>query len=86
MTACPSTSPSPLDARAAVCGLMLTEVRCRGSKGADVIILGVILLVLGFLLNLQLLYILGAILAIVGVVLFVLGSTGRAVGGRRHYF
>lgn len=50
------------------------------------IILGVILLVLGFILNIQLLWILGAILAVVGVVLFVMGSTGRAVGGRRHYF
>jgi hypothetical protein len=28
----------------------------------------------------------GVILLIVGVVLAVLGSTGRAVGGRRHYY
>ena len=50
------------------------------------IILGVILLVLGFLLNIQLLWILGAVLAVVGVVLMVMGRTGRAVGGRKHYY
>jgi hypothetical protein len=51
-----------------------------------VIILGVILLVLGYFLGIQLLYYLGGLLLIVGIVLVVLGSTGRAVGGRRHYF
>jgi hypothetical protein len=65
---------------------MLSAVQSTRQQGADVIILGVILLVLGFILNIQLLWILGAILAVVGVVLFVMGSTGRAVGGRRHYF
>jgi hypothetical protein len=50
------------------------------------IILGLILLVLGYLLGITLLYYLGAILLVVGVVLLVLGSTGRAVGGRRHFF
>lgn len=50
------------------------------------IILGVILLVLGYFLGIQLLYYLGGLLLIVGIVLVVLGSTGRAVGGRRHYF
>jgi Family of unknown function (DUF6131) len=33
-----------------------------------------------------LLYYLGAILLVIGVVLMILGSTGRAVGGRRHFF
>ena len=48
--------------------------------------LGLILLVLGFLLKSPLLYIFGAILLVVGVVLIILGSIGRPVGGRRHYF
>ena len=30
--------------------------------------------------------ILGLIVLVVGVVLAVMGSAGRAVGGRRHYF
>jgi hypothetical protein len=51
-----------------------------------VIVLGVILLVLGWLLGIQLLTYLGGILLVVGVVLLLLGSAGRAVGPRRHYF
>lgn len=50
------------------------------------IILGVVLLVLGYVLGISILYTLGAILLVIGVVLFLLGSTGRAVGGRNHYF
>lgn len=50
------------------------------------IVLGVILLLIGIFVGVPLLTTLGAILAIVGVVLYILGSMGRAVGGRRHYF
>ncbi|MDT5104942.1 MAG: hypothetical protein QOI25_2455 [Mycobacterium sp.] len=50
------------------------------------IILGVILLIAGFLLKLSILWTIGIILLIIGVVLALLGSAGRAVGGRRHYF
>ncbi|TDU89610.1 hypothetical protein EV138_3184 [Kribbella voronezhensis] len=50
------------------------------------LILGLILLLLGFLLGVQILWILGIILLVVGAVLFLLGSTGRPVGGRRHWF
>lgn len=50
------------------------------------LILGLILLLLGFLLGVPILWTLGIILLVVGAVLFLLGSTGRAVGGRRHWF
>ncbi|TQM36863.1 DUF6131 family protein [Pseudonocardia cypriaca] len=50
------------------------------------IILGVILLIIGYVAGISLLYYVGAILLIVGVVLLVLGRTGRAVGGRAHWF
>lgn len=50
------------------------------------IILGLVLLVAGFLTKLSVLWTIGIILLIVGVVLALLGTTGRAVGGRRHYF
>ena len=50
------------------------------------IVLGIILLIAGFLLKISILWTIGIILVIVGVVLALLGSTGRAVGGRRHYF
>jgi hypothetical protein len=47
------------------------------------IILGLILLLLGFLLGIGLLYTLGAILLVVGVVLMLLGQTGPGLGWRR---
>jgi hypothetical protein len=50
------------------------------------IILGLILLILGYVLGISLLTTLGAILLVVGVVLMILGSTGRAVAGRRHFY
>ncbi len=50
------------------------------------IILGLVLLLLGFLLKISILWTLGIILIVVGAVLYLLGSTGRAVGGRRHYW
>lgn len=53
---------------------------------AELIILGVVLLVIGAVLNISILYALGAILAIIGVILWILGATGRQVGGRRYYY
>ena len=50
------------------------------------IILGVILLIAGFLLKISILWTIGIILLVIGVVLALMGSMGRAVGGRRHYF
>jgi Family of unknown function (DUF6131) len=51
-----------------------------------VIVLGLVLLLLGFLLKISILWTIGIVLLVVGAVLFVLGATGRAVGGRRHYW
>ncbi len=50
------------------------------------IILGVVLIVLGYLLGISILTTLGIILAVVGVVLALLGSAGRPLAGRRHYW
>jgi hypothetical protein len=57
-----------------------------GRKEFIVIILGVILVVLGAVLNIPILYTIGLILLVVGVILWILGATGRAVGGRAHYW
>jgi hypothetical protein len=51
-----------------------------------VISLGVILLLIGWLLSVPILTTLGIILIVIGVILFILGSMGRAVGGRPHYW
>jgi len=50
------------------------------------IILGIILLIAGFLLKISILWTIGIVLLVIGAILWILGSTGRAIGGRRHYF
>jgi hypothetical protein len=51
-----------------------------------VIILGVILLIIGLVAKIAILWTIGIILLIIGAVLWLLGATGRAVAGRRHYW
>jgi Family of unknown function (DUF6131) len=51
-----------------------------------VIVLGIVLLIIGFIAKIAILWTLGIILLAVGVVLVLMGSRGRAVGGRRHYY
>jgi uncharacterized membrane protein len=51
-----------------------------------VIVLGLILLLIGIFVDIPILTTIGIILIVVGAVLFLLGSMGRAVGGRRHYW
>jgi hypothetical protein len=50
------------------------------------IVLGLVLLIIGFIAKVAILWTIGIILVLVGLVLAVLGSMGRAVGGRRHYY
>jgi hypothetical protein len=54
--------------------------------GEQMIVLGLILLIIGFIASVPILWTIGLILVVVGLVLVVLGSMGRAVGGRRHYY
>jgi hypothetical protein len=51
-----------------------------------VIILGIILILIGWLASISILTTIGIILVVVGAVLYVLGATGRAVGGRKHWY
>ncbi|WP_369230505.1 DUF6131 family protein [Streptomyces sp. R21] len=50
------------------------------------IVLGLILLIIGFLAGISILWTIGLILVVVGIVLWIVGSLGHAVGGRRHYW
>jgi hypothetical protein len=50
------------------------------------IIAGIVLLLLGLVLGVGILYTIGIILIVIGAVLWIVGSTGRAVGGRKHYY
>ena len=51
-----------------------------------VIILGIILLVLGYVLGVSILVTVGIILLVIGAVLWILGAVGRPVGGRKVWF
>jgi hypothetical protein len=50
------------------------------------VILGIILLLIGLFTTLKILVTIGIIVLIIGLALMLLGATGRAVGGRKHYF
>jgi hypothetical protein len=50
------------------------------------IILGIVLLIIGFIVKIAIVWTIGIIVLIVGVILALLGMAGHAVGGRRHYF
>ena len=51
-----------------------------------VIILGIILALIGWLASIPVLTWIGVILIVIGLVLTLLGSTGRAVGGRTTWY
>jgi hypothetical protein len=50
------------------------------------IVLGLVLMLIGFILGIPVLWSLGILVAIIGLVLLLLGAAGREVGGRRHYY
>ncbi len=50
------------------------------------IILGVVLLLIGFLFSIPIIWTLGIIAVVVGAVLALVGAGGREIGGRRHYY
>ncbi|GAB3361206.1 hypothetical protein [Amycolatopsis echigonensis] len=50
------------------------------------IVLGVILLVIGFITSIHILWSIGIALVVIGAILAVLGGTGRRIGGRAHWY
>jgi hypothetical protein len=50
------------------------------------IILGIVLLIIGFLLKIAILWTIGIVVLVAGLILALLGTVGHAVGGRRHYW
>ena len=50
------------------------------------IVLGIILLINGFVAKIAILWTIGIIVLVAGAILALLGMAGHAVGGRRHYF
>ena len=50
------------------------------------VLLGIVLLIIGFIAAIHIIWIIGIILLVIGAVLVLLGALGREVGGRKHYF
>jgi hypothetical protein len=50
------------------------------------IVLGVVLLLIGFIAKIPILWGIGIVVLVVGLILMILGAMGRAVGGRKHYY
>jgi hypothetical protein len=50
------------------------------------IILGILLLIIGFLTGIAIVWSIGAIVLVIGLVLWLLGALGHAIGGRKHYY
>jgi drug/metabolite transporter (DMT)-like permease len=50
------------------------------------IVLGIVLLILGYFLKVYVLETIGIILLVIGAVLWVAGSIGRPVAGRRYWY
>jgi hypothetical protein len=50
------------------------------------IVLGLILLLVGWLTGISILFTIGLILLVIGAVLWLLGGIGRPVAGRRYWY
>lgn len=50
------------------------------------VLLGIILMIIGFLAAIPILWTIGIILVVIGLILNLMGMAGRAVGGRRYYY
>ena len=56
------------------------------TKGDPVIVLGIVLMVIGFIAKIPILWGIGIVVLVIGLILLILGAMGRAVGGRKHYY
>jgi len=50
------------------------------------IVLGIILLVVGFLLKIAILWTIGIVVLVIGLILLIVGALGHELGGRRHWY
>ncbi|BAX94926.1 DUF6131 family protein [Mycobacterium shigaense] len=50
------------------------------------VVLGVVLLILGYIFHIPILWTIGIVLLVIGAILWILGSVGRPVGGRRYWY
>ena len=50
------------------------------------ITIGIILLIIGILAKIGVIWTIGIVVLLLGLIALLLGVTGHAIGGRRHYF
>lgn len=50
------------------------------------IVLGIVLLIVGFIAKIAILWTIGIIVVVIGAVLALVGTAGREIGGRRHWY
>jgi hypothetical protein len=50
------------------------------------IVLGIILLIIGFIAKIPVLWSIGILVLVIGAILALLGLAGREIGGRRHWY
>lgn len=71
-------------------GLLSDCAGSTGSRGSledyTMIVLGIILLVIGYIVPIPILYTLGSILVVIGLILLLLGAVGRPMAGRRYWY
>ena len=63
-----------------------TGRRAGERRGNVMIILGIILIIVGYIVPISVVAYIGWILLVVGLILTVLGMVGRGIGGRKTYF
>lgn len=63
-----------------------TRMKHQEKSEGNMIVIGLILLIIGFITGISILWTIGIILLVVGAILWILGSLGHAVGGRKHYW
>jgi Family of unknown function (DUF6131) len=50
------------------------------------IVLGIILLIIGFVAKIAIIWTIGIVVLVIGAILALLGVAGREIGGRRHWY
>lgn len=55
-------------------------------KQHAMIVLGIILLIIGFVAAIPIVWTIGIIVVLIGLVLAIAGFAGRELGGRRHWY
>jgi uncharacterized membrane protein HdeD (DUF308 family) len=56
------------------------------ANGGVVIVLGVILLIIGFVAAIKIIWTLGIIAVVIGAILAIVGMGGREIAGRKHWY